>query len=105
MGEIPNALRVERVDERALADGLVWPQSRGSQLAGLCVGACAGERVLDLCAAPGGKATQLAEAATEVVAVEKHPGRARELEQNAVRLGGDQRARAERRRARAVRRS
>jgi 16S rRNA (cytosine967-C5)-methyltransferase len=43
--------------------------------------------VLDLCAAPGGKATQLAEAAAQVVAVEKHPGRARELEENCRRLG------------------
>jgi 16S rRNA (cytosine967-C5)-methyltransferase len=85
--EIPGALHVEHVDERALADGLIWPQSRGSQLAGLCVGAQEGERVLDLCAAPGGKATQLAERATEVVAVEKHSGRARELEANCARLG------------------
>jgi 16S rRNA (cytosine967-C5)-methyltransferase len=85
--EIPNALHVEHVDERALAAGLIWPQSRGSQLAGLCVGAQNGDRVLDLCAAPGGKATQLAEHAGEVVAVEKHPGRARELEANCARLG------------------
>ena len=85
--EIPGALRVERVDEQALADGLIWPQSRGSQLAGLCVGVQAGERVLDLCAAPGGKATQLAVSAAEVVGVEKHPGRARELEANCRRLG------------------
>jgi 16S rRNA (cytosine967-C5)-methyltransferase len=85
--EIPGALHVEHVDERALADGLIWPQSRGSQLAGLCVGAQEGDRVLDLCAAPGGKATQLAERAAEVVAIEKHPGRARELEANCARLG------------------
>src|SRR5215216_6984946 len=65
----------------------VWPQSRGSQVAGSAVGAQEGERVLDLCAAPGGKATQLAERAAEVVAVELHPGRARELEKNARRLG------------------
>jgi len=84
---IPGAFHVEHVDEHALADGLIWPQSRGSQLAGLCVGARNGERVLDLCAAPGGKATQLAERAAEVVAVEKHPGRARELEANCARLG------------------
>jgi 16S rRNA (cytosine967-C5)-methyltransferase len=82
--ELPGALHVGRVDERALRDGLIWPQSRGSQLAGLCVGAREGERVLDLCAAPGGKATQLA---GEVTAVELHAGRARELEQNCARLG------------------
>ncbi len=82
--EIPRAYRVARVDEQALAEGRIWPQSRGSQLAGLAVGARDGERVLDLCAAPGGKATQLA---GEVVAVERHEGRARELEENARRLG------------------
>jgi 16S rRNA (cytosine967-C5)-methyltransferase len=82
--ELPDALHVERVDEDALAAGLIWPQSRGSQLAGLCVGSHEGERVLDLCAAPGGKATQMA---GEVVAVEKHPGRARQLEENCERLG------------------
>ena len=82
--DIPGAYRVRRVDEQALADGRIWPQSRGSQLAGLAVGSRGGERVLDLCAAPGGKATQLA---GEVVAVELHEGRARELEANARRLG------------------
>jgi 16S rRNA (cytosine967-C5)-methyltransferase len=87
--EIPGALRVARVDERALAAGLIWPQSRGSQLAGLAVGVQPGERVLDLCAAPGGKATQLAGKAAEVVAVEKHPGRARELAANCRRLGAE----------------
>ena len=82
--DIPGAYRVERVDEDALAEGRIWPQSRGSQLAGLVLGARAGERTLDLCAAPGGKATMLA---GDVTAVEKHPGRARELEENAARLG------------------
>ena len=82
--DIPGAWEVDRVDERALAEGRLWPQSRGSQLAGLCVGAREGERTLDLCAAPGGKATMLA---GEVVAVEVNPARARELEQNARRLG------------------
>ena len=82
--DVPGARRVQRVDEDALAEGRIWPQSRGSQLAGLAVGAQPGERALDLCAAPGGKATMLA---GEVVAVELHEGRARELEENARRLG------------------
>jgi 16S rRNA (cytosine967-C5)-methyltransferase len=81
---IPGAWRVERVDEQALAEGRVWPQSRGSQLAGLAVGAREGERTLDLCAAPGGKATMLA---GEVAAVEANEARARELEENVRRLG------------------
>jgi 16S rRNA (cytosine967-C5)-methyltransferase len=72
-----------------LREGAFWPQSRGSQLAGAAVAVQKGERVLDLCAAPGGKATQLAETAVEVVAVEKHRGRARELEENAARMGAE----------------
>jgi 16S rRNA (cytosine967-C5)-methyltransferase len=82
--DLPDSRIVERVEERWLDEGLVWPQSRGSQLAGLAVGSREGERTLDLCAAPGGKATQLA---GPVVAVEKNPGRARELRQNVERLG------------------
>jgi 16S rRNA (cytosine967-C5)-methyltransferase len=84
--DIPGAYRVQRVDDEALAAGRIWPQSRGSQLAGLAVGAREGERVLDLCAAPGGKATMLA---GEVTAVELHEARARELEENAGRLGAE----------------
>jgi 16S rRNA (cytosine967-C5)-methyltransferase len=48
-----------------------------------------GERVLDLCAAPGAKATHLAalmKARGEVVAVERNPGRARSLEQTCNRM-------------------
>jgi 16S rRNA (cytosine967-C5)-methyltransferase len=82
--DVPGAYRVDRVDEAALAEGRIWPQSRASQLAGLAVGSRDGERVLDLCAAPGGKATMLR---GDVVAVELHEGRARELEANARRLG------------------
>jgi 16S rRNA (cytosine967-C5)-methyltransferase len=78
---------VDAIPPEWLETGYAWPQSRGSQLAGAAVGARPGERVLDLCAAPGGKATQMAAAGAEVVAVERHPGRARELEENARRLG------------------
>ncbi len=57
--DIPGAYRVSRIDPTALAEGRIWPQSRGSQLAALVVGSRVGERVLDACAAPGGKATML----------------------------------------------
>jgi 16S rRNA (cytosine967-C5)-methyltransferase len=82
--DLPGAYRVARVDELAVAEGRIWPQSRGSQLAGLSVGAQEGERVLDLCAAPGGKAAQLR---GEVTAVEIDPGRASELRANLATLG------------------
>ena len=82
--DVPGAWRVDRVDEGALADGRIWPQSRASQLVGLAVGAREGERTLDVCAAPGGKATMLA---GEVVAVEVNEARARELEEVVARLG------------------
>src|SRR5262249_11735582 len=82
--DVPGAFRVERVDETALAERRIWPQSRASQLAALAVGAEPGERILDSCAAPGGKATMLR---GEVTAVEVNEARARELEENARRLG------------------
>jgi 16S rRNA (cytosine967-C5)-methyltransferase len=77
--DVPGAYRVERVDDLAVAEGRIWPQSRGSQLVGLVVGSHDGERVLDLCAAPGGKATQLH---GDVTAVELDAGRASELRAN-----------------------
>jgi 16S rRNA (cytosine967-C5)-methyltransferase len=84
--DVPGAYEVARVDEEALAAGRIWPQSRGSQVAGLCVRSGEGERVLDLCAAPGGKTSMLA---GEVVAVEVNEARARELGDNLRRLGRD----------------
>ena len=82
--EIPGAWHVDRFDERAVSEGRIWPQSRASQLAALAVGATDAERTLDLCAAPGGKATMLRGA---VVAVEVNEARARELEETTRRLG------------------
>jgi len=82
--DLPDALVVPTIDDEWVERGLVCVQSRGSQLAGIAVGARPGDRVLDLCAAPGGKATQLA---GDVVAVEVHAGRARELERRVVALG------------------
>ena len=80
---VPGAYEVDRVDPRWLDDGIAWPQSVGSQVAGLAVGAREGERVLDLCAAPGGKTGQLA---GDVTAVELNPGRASELRENLAKM-------------------
>jgi 16S rRNA (cytosine967-C5)-methyltransferase len=84
--DVPGAYRVERVDDALVADGMIWPQSRGSQLAGLCVDSHEVERVLDLCAAPGGKTGQLRGGVT---AVEIDPSRARELRENLATMGRD----------------
>jgi 16S rRNA (cytosine967-C5)-methyltransferase len=72
------------------AEGDLMPQSRGSMLVARVVAPEPGEAVLDLCAAPGAKATHLAAlmgGEGRVVAVERHAGRARALAANAERLG------------------
>ena len=71
-------------------NGLVMPQSRGSMLVARMLAPQPGERVLDLCAAPGGKTTHLAAlmgGEGELVAVELHPGRAAALAQTCARMG------------------
>src|SRR5205823_13831994 len=82
--DVPGAYRVARVDELAVAEGRIWPQSRGSQLAGLAVGSQDGERVRDLWPAPGGEATQ---PRGGVTGGGIGPGRARELRGDGPRLG------------------
>jgi 16S rRNA (cytosine967-C5)-methyltransferase len=70
--------------------GDLMPQSRGSMLVARVLDPQPGERVLDLCAAPGAKATHAAAlmgGEGSVTAVEKHAGRARALAANCERLG------------------
>jgi 16S rRNA (cytosine967-C5)-methyltransferase len=74
----------------AFERGELMPQSRASMTVARVLDPQPGERVLDLCAAPGAKTTHMAalmEGRGEVVAVESHPGRAQALEENARRLG------------------
>jgi 16S rRNA (cytosine967-C5)-methyltransferase len=74
----------------AFARGLLMPQSRASMLVARVLDPRPGERVLDLCAAPGAKATHAAalmENQGEIVAVELHERRAQALAENAQRLG------------------
>ncbi|MGI8903879.1 MAG: 16S rRNA (cytosine(967)-C(5))-methyltransferase RsmB [Solirubrobacteraceae bacterium] len=70
--------------------GAIMPQSRASMLVSRVLDPRPGERVLDLCAAPGGKTTHLAALmgdAGEIVAVELHRGRADALRQTCSRMG------------------
>jgi 16S rRNA (cytosine967-C5)-methyltransferase len=71
------------------AAGALLPQSRASQLVAHALDPQPGDRVLDLCAAPGGKTTHMAALMGdegEVVAVERHAGRADALAATAARL-------------------
>jgi 16S rRNA (cytosine967-C5)-methyltransferase len=74
---------------RLFAEGAIMPQSRGSMLVARSLAPHSGQRVLDLCAAPGAKTTHLAALMGdegEVVAVERHPGRAAALERTCRRM-------------------
>lgn len=83
LGALASMNSPARVHERD--DGYI--QDLASQWVAEAVGAAAGERVLDLCAAPGGKATALASTDANVVAVELHEARMRLVVDNARRTG------------------
>ncbi|MFN3566152.1 MAG: 16S rRNA (cytosine(967)-C(5))-methyltransferase RsmB, partial [Burkholderiaceae bacterium] len=70
------------------AEGLVSVQDAGSQLAAQWLDVRDGQRVLDACAAPGGKTAQLAELADGLAidAVEIDARRAQRIEANLARL-------------------
>jgi 16S rRNA (cytosine967-C5)-methyltransferase len=72
--------------------GAIMPQSRGSMFVSRVLGPQPGERVLDLCAAPGAKTTHIAalmDDRGEVVAVERHAGRAAALSRTCRRMGAE----------------
>ena len=74
----------------AYRDGRFLVQDEAAQLVGLLLGPQPGERVLDACAAPGGKATHLAELMGnrgEVVALELDEKRIARIRENCDRLG------------------
>jgi len=64
-----------------------WVQDAGAALPARLLGSVAGRRVIDLCAAPGGKTAQLAAAGAEVVAVDQSARRLERLQENLARLG------------------
>lgn len=73
-----------------LAEGLCQPQDEASMLVSHLLQVKPGERILDVCAAPGGKTTHLAaltQNRSPIVALDLHEHRLRLLEQGARRLG------------------
>jgi 16S rRNA (cytosine967-C5)-methyltransferase len=88
----PDALQLERpvaVDKLpGFFDGLVSVQDAGAQYAAGLLDAQDGMRVLDACAAPGGKTAHILECAqVEMIAVDKDEQRLQRVEQNLQRLG------------------
>ena len=82
---LASALPVDRIP--GFADGVVSVQDAGAQLAAEWLGARDGMRVLDACAAPGGKTGHILELAdAEVVALESDAARAARIGENLVRL-------------------
>lgn len=70
--------------------GHYMPMSRSSQRVAPFLGPQPGERVLDLCAAPGGKSTHLAalmRGEGQIVSVEQRPDRAEQLRTTTARMG------------------
>jgi len=72
--------------------GAITAQSRSSMLVSRALAPRPGERVLDLCAAPGGKTTHLAallENRGEILTVGRHAGRAKALAATCARMHAD----------------
>ena len=74
-------------DLPGFSDGAWWVQDCAASLPAMLLGARAGERVLDLCAAPGGKTAQLAVSGAQVTAVDRSAPRMARLRDNLARLG------------------
>lgn len=73
-------------DLPGFAEGRFWVQDAAAALPALLLKPQPGERIADLCAAPGGKTAQLAAAGAEVTAVERDAGRVARLTENLARL-------------------
>jgi 16S rRNA (cytosine967-C5)-methyltransferase len=69
------------------ADGAWWVQDMAAALPARLFGEVRSRRVVDLCAAPGGKTAQLVAAGAEVVAVDRSEKRLAQLSRNLQRLG------------------
>lgn len=69
------------------AEGAFWVQNRAAAIPACLLGEGGGRRVLDLCAAPGGKTMQLAAAGWDVVAIDREQRRLDRLRENLARTG------------------
>jgi 16S rRNA (cytosine967-C5)-methyltransferase len=82
---LPRGTAIE--DLPGFAEGAWWVQDLAASLPARLLGAGEGRRALDLCAAPGGKAMQLAAAGWRVSALEKSAKRLGRMHENLARTG------------------
>lgn len=83
-------LQAGRVTELpGFAEGMWWVQDAAAALPARLIRAKAGQRVADLCAAPGGKTAELAVTGAHVTAVDVSAARMRRVKDNLDRLGLD----------------
>jgi len=68
-------------------EGKFWVQDAAASLPARLLAPLSGERIADLCAAPGGKTAQLAASGAQVTAVEANEKRLLRVHQNMIRLG------------------
>jgi 16S rRNA (cytosine967-C5)-methyltransferase len=68
-------------------EGAWWVQDAAAALPARLLAPRPGERIADLCAAPGGKTAQLAAAGASVLAVDRSAKRLQRVEENLARLG------------------
>ena len=86
-GSFAKLERGQRVEDVAgFAEGDFIVQDPGTRIAVDILDPKPGERILDACAAPGGKTVQIAWRGAEVTACEVNPKRRRRLEENLARL-------------------
>lgn len=86
----PHTIRLESGAVETLegyAEGSWWVQDAAASLPVACLLPVKGERILDLCAAPGGKTLQIAASGADVVALDRSAKRLRLVEQNLQRTG------------------
>ncbi len=68
-------------------EGAWWVQDAAAAIPVMCLDPQPNERIIDLCAAPGGKTLQLAAAGAQVVAVDTSEGRMARVRENLDRTG------------------
>ncbi|MBS4189174.1 16S rRNA (cytosine(967)-C(5))-methyltransferase RsmB [Bacillus sp. FJAT-49705] len=90
---IPEAIKCYRgnlANSNVFKEGLITIQDESSMLSAYALGVTENDRVLDACAAPGGKSTHIAEKlhnTGQVISLDLHEHKVKLINENAARLG------------------